>query len=126
VTSPTPSTDAADDGFVPYIAHDEFRRGLPHGHFRLVVNPALARPYVVQRTRINVFAITAIGIGAVLALSGQALPGAVLVVLGIVANRLVRHQAGRIVAHLALKDPTVYAEVTSNGVMEVRRARDAR
>jgi hypothetical protein len=125
VTSPTPATDAADGGFVPYIAHDEFRRGLPHGHFRLVVNPSLARPYVVQRTRINVFAITAIGIGAVLALSGQALPGAVLVVLGIGANRLVRHQAGRIVAHLALKDSAVYAEVTSNGVMEVRRARDA-
>jgi hypothetical protein len=26
------------------------------------------------------------------------------------------------VLHLALKDPAVYAEVTSNGVMEVRRA----
>jgi hypothetical protein len=117
--------DSDDDRFVPFIAHDEFRIGLPHGHFRIVVNPALARPYVVRRTRINVFAVTAIGIGAVLALSGQPLPGAVLVVLGIAANRLVRHQAGRIVAHLALKDPAVYAEVTSNGVMEVRRARDA-
>jgi hypothetical protein len=34
----------------------------------------------------------------------------------------VRHQAPKIVLHLALKDPAVYAEVTTNGVMEVRRA----
>jgi hypothetical protein len=111
-----------DAGTVPYIAHDEFVRGLPHGHFRIVVNPTLARPYVVRRTRINVLAITSIVIGAALALSGQALPGAVLVVLGIGANRLVRHQAGKIVLHLAAKDPAAYGEVTSNGVMEVRRA----
>jgi hypothetical protein len=118
VSAPTDS----DDRFVPYVAYDEFRIGLPHGHFRIVVNPALARPYVVQRTRINVLAITAIGIGAVLALSGQPVPGVVLAGLGIGANRLVRHQAGRIVLHLAAKDPAVYAEVTGNGVMEVRRA----
>jgi hypothetical protein len=111
-----------DDAFVPFVAHDEFARGLPHGHFRVIVNPALARPYVVQRTRVNVLAITAIGLGAMLALAGQAVPGIVLVALGIGANRLVRHQAGKIVLHLAAKDPAVYAEVTSNGVMEVRRA----
>jgi hypothetical protein len=116
------SVGSGDDGTVPYIAQDDFVRGLPHGHFRIVVNPALARPYVVRRTRINVLAITSILIGAGAALSGLALPGAVLVVLGIGANRIVRHQAGKIVLHLAAKDPAVYAEVTSNGVMEVRRA----
>jgi hypothetical protein len=115
-------TTTPDSGFVPFVAHDEFRAGLPHGHLRIVVDPALARPYVVQRTRINVLAVTVIGLGAVLALSGQALPGVVLVALGIAANRLVRAQAGRIVLHLAAKDPVVYGEVTSNGVMEVRRA----
>ena len=113
---------SGDDSTVPYIAHDDFVRGLPYGHFRIVVNPALARPYVVRRTRINVLAISSILIGAVLALSGQALPGALFVVLGIGANRIVRHQAGKIVLHLAAKDPAVYAEVTGNGVMEVRRA----
>lgn len=116
------ATNEADDAFVPYIAHDEFRAGLPHGRMRVVVNPALARPYVVQRTRVNVLAVTVIGIGAALALAGQALPGVVLVVLGIAANRLVRAQAGKIVLHLAQRDPAVYAEVTTNGVMEVRRA----
>ena len=114
-------TQAADDNFVPFIAHDEFRSGLAHGRFRIVVNPQLVRPYVVQRTRCNVLAIGFIGVGAALALAGQALPGALLVGLGIAANRVVRHQAAKIVLHLALKDPAVYAEVTSNGVMEVRR-----
>jgi hypothetical protein len=118
--SATPDHD--DDRFVPYIEHGEFRNGVPHGRFRLVVNPQLARPYVVQRTRVNVLAATAIGIGAVLALSGHAVPGGVLVALGIAANRIVRHQAPKIVLHLAMRDPAVYAEVTSNGVMEVRRA----
>ena len=115
-------SEAADDDAVPYIAHDEFRNGLPHGRFRIVINPQLVRPYVMQRTRANVLAITFIGVGAVLALAGQALAGVVLVVLGIAAHRVVRQQAATIVLHLALKDAAVYAEVTSNGVMEVRRA----
>jgi hypothetical protein len=111
-----------DEDAVPYIGHDEFRRGAAFGHFRIVVNPALARPYVVQRTRVDLLATVIIGAGAVLALSGQAVPGLVLVVLGIAANRLVRIQAGKIVLQLALRDPAVYGEVTGNGVMEVRRA----
>ena len=111
-----------DEGCVPSIGHDEFRRGAAFGHFRIVVNPALARPYVVQRTRVDLLATVVIGAGAVLALSGQAVPGLLLVVLGIAANRLVRIQAGKIVLQLALRDPTVYGEVTGNGVMEVRRA----
>lgn len=112
----------SDEEFVPYISHDDFRRGAAYGHFRIVVNPTLARPYVVRRTRIDLLAAGVIGAGAVLALVGQALTGGVLVLVGIAANRLVRHQAGRIALQLASRDPSVYAEVTSNGVMEVRRA----
>ena len=115
-------TGSDDDVFVPFVAHAEFRDGLPRGDFRIVVNPALARPYVVQRTHINLLTASVIGVGAVLALNAQAVPGLLLVALGIGANRLVRHQAGRIVLHLALKDAAVYAEVTTSGVMEVRRA----
>jgi hypothetical protein len=114
--------DATDEAFVPCIGHDEFRRGAAFGHFRIVVNPALAWRYVVRRSRVDLLAAAVIGAGAVLALSGHALTGLVLVVLGIAANRLVRRQAGQIVLQLATRDPAVYAEVTSNGVMEVRRA----
>jgi len=112
----------ADGDFVPFIAHDEFRAGAAHGRFRIVVDPRLARPYVVRRTRIDLLAVLVIVAGAALALAGQAVAGVVLVALGVFANRLVRHQAGKIVLQLALQHAAVYAEVTSNGVMEVRRA----
>jgi hypothetical protein len=109
---------------VPYIAHSEFRSGLPRGQFRVVVNPAMARPYVVQRVRLNAALVVCIGAAAFLALIGFGAAGLVLCALGVLASRLVRHQAGRIVLHLAQNDPVVYAEVTTNGVMEVRRVAD--
>ena len=113
---------AADGDFVPYIAHGEFRDGAAHGRFRIVVNPALARPYVLRRTRVDLLAVLLVVAGAALALAGQGVAGLVLEGLGIAANRLVRRQAGSIVLQLALRQPEVYAEVTSSGVMEVRRA----
>lgn len=123
MASPDADADAdADESELPYIGHEEFRRGAGFGHFRIVVNPALARPYVVRRTRIDLLATGVIGAGAVLALSGYAAPGLLLVLLGIAGNRLVRRQAGPIVLHMATRDAAVYAEVTGNGVMEVRRA----
>ena len=117
----TAAAEADDDG-VPYIAHDEFRHGAAQGRFRIVINPALARPYVVRRTRVDLVAAAVIGSGALWALAGHAVPGIVLVALGIVANRLVRRQAAPILLHLAIRNPAVYADVTSLGVMEVRRA----
>lgn len=123
-TPPAPAATTAhvaSDDVAEYVPHAEFRAGLPHGRFRVIVNPALARPYVVHRTRVNVLAMLTICGGAALALAGQAWAGVVLVALGIGGNRLVRHQAGKIVLHLALADPEVYADVTRHGVMEVRR-----
>ncbi len=117
-SSPDPASGADT---VPFIAHQEFCAGLPFGRFRVVVNPALARPYVMQRTRMTAVAITVIGLGAALALAGRAWAGVALVAAGIVLNRVVRHQAGKIVLHLALNDAAVYRDVTSGGVMEVRR-----
>jgi hypothetical protein len=115
------STAPAVDGEVPWIAHDEFRQGLPHGRFRVVVNPALAWPLVRQRTHVHWVAMALIALGAALALAGQALPGAVLVVLGIGGHRVVKHQAAKIVLHLARGDAVVYREATQSGVMEVQR-----
>lgn len=114
------NADPPDDD-VPYVPHEEFCSGLPSGRFRVIVNPALARPYIVHRTRVNAVSFSLICLGAALALSGQGVGGLVLVALGIGANRLVRHQAGRLVLHFAQKDPVVYGEVTASGVMEVRR-----
>lgn len=121
MTAATEAAAAAEDDGLPYIGHDEFRRGAAHGHFRIVVNPALARPYVLRRTRVDLVAAAVIGSGALLALAGHAVPGIVLVALGIVANRVVRRQAAPILLHLAIGSPAVYADVTGLGVMEVRR-----
>lgn len=112
---------AADDSpFVPYVAHADFRAGLPHGRYRVVVDPARARPYILHRTKATLVAIALIGCGAAAALAGQGWVGGSLVAVGIVASRVVRHQAARIVLHLALHDASVYEEVTTSGVMEVR------
>jgi hypothetical protein len=106
----------------PYVPHAEFAQGLPHGRFRVVVNPKLALPYVVHRTRIAWIAGALILLGAALALAGVSWPGAALVALGWLANRVVRHQAPKIALHLALQDPRAYHEVITNGVMEVQPA----
>ena len=116
------SSTPQDTDTVPFIAHDEFRNGLPFGRFRIVVNPELARRYVVQRTHVHLLAVACIGAGAVMALSGSPWGGLVLVALGIGGNRVVRHQAAKILLHLAARDPQVYAEATTQGVMEVRRS----
>ncbi|HET9976102.1 MAG TPA: hypothetical protein VFQ20_01600 [Burkholderiaceae bacterium] len=115
------SSPTATDDTVPHIAHDEFRAGARYGRFRIIVDPALARPWVVRRTRVDLLAIVLIGAGAVLALGGQAWTGLVLVALGIAANRATRWQAGKIVLHLAERNPAVYREVTEGGIVEVRR-----
>jgi hypothetical protein len=115
-----PSGD--DDAFLPYISHEEFRSGVAAGRLRLVVDPTEARRYVELRAHVVVLTVAVIGIGAATALAGLAWTGGTLVAAGIAARRLLRWQAPRIALHLALKDPAVYAEVTSNGVLEVRRA----
>ena len=48
--------------------------------------------------------------------------GAALVAVGVVTSRLVRSKAAKILLHLAAQDPAVYGEVTTQGVLEVRRS----
>ena len=87
----------------------------------MVVNPTLARSYVVHLTRVKFVTLAAIGVGVALALSGHVVAGAVLVLLGIAAHRLVKRQAGPILLHLAARNEAVYEEATGHGVMEVQR-----
>jgi hypothetical protein len=71
--------------------------------------------------RVDGLTLLLVGVGAALALWGLRWSGALLVMLGIVARRLVGHQAPRLLLHLATQDARVYDEVTSEGLMEVRR-----
>ena len=112
---------AADGQFADYVSHEEFRAGLPAGRFRLVVDPKLARRYVSQRLLLMVLLLPLIGVGIALALTGRTWLGASLVAAGVLLNRVLMWQAPKILLQMALHDPKVYAHVTQNGLMEVRR-----
>jgi hypothetical protein len=114
--------DGADPQLAEFIAFDEFRAGLPAGRFRVVVDPRLARRYVAQRMLLLVIVMPIIGVGMALAVTGSTLAGAALVAAGIAINRLVLWQSPKILLHLASRDAAVYAHVTQQGIMEVRRA----
>ncbi len=105
-----------------YIPFEEFRNGLPYGRFRVIVNPALAVPFVAFHTRATPVALALIGPGVGLALLGHAIIGAVLVAAGVLLRRLVKTQAPRILLHLATRVASIYEAAAEHGVMEVRRA----
>lgn len=112
--------DAQDT--VEYIPFEEFRHGLPRGHFRIIVNPTLAVPFVAHRTHATTLAIALIGPGIAATLAGYPWTGGLLVATGILLRWSVKTQAPRILLHLATRVPSVYEQATGHGVMEVRRA----
>ena len=63
--------DAAnDDSDAEHIAFEEFRNGLPHGRFRVIVNPELAQRFVARRVNVVPIAIAVVGCGIASALAG--------------------------------------------------------
>jgi hypothetical protein len=112
--------DAQDT--VEYIPFEEFRHGLPHGRFRVIVDPALAVPFVAHRTHATMLGIALIGPGIAATLAGYPWTGGLLVAAGILLRWSVKTQAPRILLHLATRVPSVYEQATGHGVMEVRRA----
>jgi hypothetical protein len=116
-----PQDDAPAAG-AAYIPFAEFSAGLPRGRFRIVVNPALAAPFVSHRTHAAQLALALIGPGIAVALLGHAAWGGVLVAAGVLLRWGIRRQAPRILLHLASRVPSVYEQATEHGVMEVRRA----
>lgn len=117
MNAPLAPADSAE-----FIAFEEFRNGLPHGRFRVVVNRELAQRFVAHRLRATPVAIAIIGPGIASALAGYALAGALLVTAGLLLRRGVRWQAGKILLHLASRHPATYYAAATQGVMEVRRA----
>ena len=111
------SADAAE-----FITFEEFRSGLPHGRFRVVVNRELAHRFVAQRLHATPVAIALIGPGIASALAGYAVIGGLLVVAGLLLRRSVKWQAGKILLQLATRQPATYYDATTQGVMEVQRA----
>ena len=116
------STQSDAQETAEYIPFEEFSKGLPQGRFHVIVNPALAAPFVAHCTRVTPLAIAMIGPGTAVALAGYPWIGALLVAAGIVLRRAVKSQAPRILLYLTTRMQAVYEQATEHGVMEVRRA----
>ena len=115
--NPHDEPDTAE--FIPF---EEFRNGLPHGRFRVIVNPALAVLFVAFHTRATPLALAIIGPGIAAALLGHVWTGGLLVAAGVLLRRSVKTQAPRILLHLATRVASIYEAAAEHGVMEVRRA----
>ncbi len=120
-----PAADNTEEASAPHVAFEEFRDGWRHGRFHIVVDPKRAPAFVAHRLHATWIALAIIGPGIALALSGQALAGALLVALGIALRRVVKWQAGKILVHLAAQQAAVYHDATARGVMEVQRVSGA-
>jgi hypothetical protein len=118
---PTPQPPAAEET-AEFIPFEEFRNGLPHGRFRIIVNPTLASSYVAYRIHATPLALALIGPGIALALYGHAVVGGLLVAAGCLLRWSVKKRAAFILLHLATRLPAVYEQAAEHGVMEVRRA----
>lgn len=106
------------------VSHEEFRRGLPYGRYRVVVNPTLAQKYVQYRLWIKRLMLPVIGIGVALGFSGYLWAGLPLVLIGMLAPRLIRKKAPELLLHLATRDKDIYREAIEYEILEVRgRAR---
>jgi hypothetical protein len=123
----TPAPHAADTNATAeqalVVPHAEFRRGLPAGHFRVIVNPDRARKFVRHRLLMMPLTTAMAGVGIALALSQMPWWGLGLIAAAVLLNRLVRLQAPKILLHLATQDEKTYFEAMEFEILEVRRAR---
>ncbi|MEK9803140.1 MAG: hypothetical protein VW475_07040 [Curvibacter sp.] len=119
----TPSGGSADDHEAIYVPYEEFRAGLPAGRFRVIVNPDRARKYVKHRLLLTALILPIIGTGIGMAFYGYRWLGLGLVIFGVLAHRLVAHQAPKILLHMATQDAKIYHEAIDFEILEVRLAR---
>lgn len=102
------------------LSHEEFRRGLPLGRYRVIVNPTLAPKYVQHRLWIKMLLLPVLGIGVALGVSGYVWAGLALVVIGVITPRVIRKKAPEILLHLATRDRDIYRDAIEHEIMEVR------
>ncbi|MCG2592105.1 hypothetical protein LZ009_04850 [Ramlibacter sp. XY19] len=110
-----------EDATAEYIPFGDFRAGLPHGRFHVIVNPALAYPFVVRRMNAMPVGVAIAGVGVACALSGYLATGAVLVALAVLLRQWLKRRAPHVLLQLASRLPETYDAATAEGVMEVRR-----
>ena len=110
-----------DSAFVTAdVPFTQFRRGLPFGHYRVIVNPERAQKYMAGRLLIKLICLPVLGIGAALAIAGFPWAGLPLVALGFLAPRFVKRKAPELLLHLATRDEAVYRDAIEMEILEVR------
>ena len=113
--------DINDGGFETVnVSYEEFRTGLPAGHFRVIVNPTLAPKYVQHRLWIKMLVLPVLGIGIALGISGYLWVGLGLVLVGMLAPRLIKKRSPELLLHLATRDREIYREAIDYEILEVR------
>lgn len=105
-----------------FIPFDEFRNGLPHERFRVIVNPSLAPAFVAHSTHATPLALALIGPGIAAALYGHVVLGGLLVAAGWLLRWTVKKRAPFILLHLVTRIPAVYEQAAEHGVLEVQRS----
>ena len=98
----------------------DFSKGMPHGRYRVVVNPERAQQFVQARLLLKLVCLPILGLGAALAIAGYPFVGLPLVLLGLVLPRLVKKKAPQLLLHLATRDAAVYREAIEAEILEVR------
>lgn len=119
------STEGAENADSPsaiYVPHQEFKTGLPHGRFRVIVNPERAQKYVKHRLFVVGISLPMLGIGVVLSLYGYLWVGLPMIVVGVLMHRVIKAHAPKILLHLALSDAKTYEEAMEYEILEVRYA----
>lgn len=123
IMSETTPSAGAEGGEGIYVPYEEFRTGLPAGRFRVIVNPDRARKYVKHRLLLTALILPIIGTGIGMAFFDYRWLGLGLVIFGVLAHRLVAHQAPKILLHMATQDAKIYHEALDFEILEVRLAR---
>ncbi len=122
-SAPSEVTEASEaNESAEFIPFDEFRNGLPHGRFRVIVNPSLAPAFVAHATHATPLALALIGPGIAAAVYGHVVLGGLLVAAGWLLRWTVRKRAPLILLHLATRIPAVYEQAAEHGVLEVQRS----
>jgi hypothetical protein len=116
----TEGAENVDSNSAIYVPHQEFKTGLPHGRFRVIVNPERAQKYVKHRLFVVGISLPLLGIGVVLSMYGYLWVGLPMVVIGVLMHRVIKAHAPKILLHLALSDVKTYEEAMEYEILEVR------
>lgn len=125
MTETTPDAPAgAAENLAIAVEHKEFCENLPLGRYRVIINPHKADRFLKHKLFIMGVTVPLIGIGIALVLWGFIYIGLALGAIGFALPRIIKHQAGRILLHLALNDAKTYYDAIEYEIMEVRLSRD--